>query len=300
MVNSAILEQKRIFHTVNRRPKKAGSRSRLTEWDWTTRRQQVTLSKANPAYPAQPLDFQPSPLNSPMSQRDFDVDSLASYLHLTPAQVARMADRGKLPGRKIGGQWRFPEAEIHHWLEERIGVSGDEELVQVENVLDRAAPDEDEICIADMLPREAIAVPLNARTRGKVITAMTDLAADTGWLWDPAKMAEAVSARESLHSTALENGVALLHPRRPQPGNLAQAFLALGRTYRGIPFGDSQGRLTDVFFLICSTDDGGHLRTLARLSRLLADPNFLDNIRHADDAEKTHSVIVETEQTLFG
>jgi PTS system nitrogen regulatory IIA component len=235
-----------------------------------------------------------------MSQRDFDVDSLASYLHLTPAQVTRMADRGKLPGRKIGGEWRFPEAEIHHWLEERIGVSGDEELAQVENVLDRAAPDEDEICIADMLPQEAIAVPLNARTRGKVITAMTDLAADTGWLWDPAKMADAVSARESLHSTALENGVALLHPRRPQPGNLAQAFLALGRTYRGIPFGDSQGRLTDVFFLICSTDDGGHLRTLARLSRLLADPNFLDNIRHADDAEKAHSVIVETEQALFG
>ncbi len=235
-----------------------------------------------------------------MSQRDFDVDTLASYLHLTPPQVSRMADRGKLPGRKIGGQWRFPEAEIHHWLEERIGVSGDVELAQVENVLDRASPDEEEICIAEMLPREAITVPLNARSRGKVITAMTELAANTGWLWDPERMAEAVSARESLHSTALENGVALLHPRRPQPAILAQAFLALGRTFRGIPFGDSQGRLTDVFFLICSTDDGGHLRTLARLSRLLAEPSFLDNIRQADDPEAVHKVIVETEKALFG
>ena len=234
-----------------------------------------------------------------MSQRDFDVDSLAAYLHLTPAQVSRMADRGKLPGRKIGGQWRFPEAEIHHWLEERIGVSDDDQLAQVETVLDRAAPNEAEVCIADMLPREAIAVPLQARTRGKVITAMTELAATTGWLWDPEKMAEAVSARESLHSTALENGVALLHPRRPQPAILAQAFLALGRTFRGIPFGDSQGRLTDIFFLICSTDDGGHLRTLARLSRLLADPDFLDSVRLAEDADAVHAVIVQSEQSLF-
>jgi PTS system nitrogen regulatory IIA component len=235
-----------------------------------------------------------------MSQRDFDVDSLAAYLHLTPAQVSKMADRGKLPGRKIGGQWRFPEAEIHHWLEERIGASDDEQLAKVENVLDRAAPHEEEICIAEMLPLEAIAVPLNARTRGKVITAMTDLAAHTGWLWDPVRMADAVSARESLHSTALENGVALLHPRRPQPGILAQPFLALGRTYRGIPFGDSQGRLTDVFFLICSTDDGGHLRTLARLSRLLADASFLDHVRQAENAEALRSVIVDTETSLFG
>ncbi len=235
-----------------------------------------------------------------MSSSDFDVENLAAYLHLTPAQVMRMADRDRLPGRKIGGQWRFAEAEIHHWLEERIGISDDDELVKVENVLDRAAPDEDAVCIADMLPLDAIAVPLNARTRTRVISAMAELAASTGWLWDPDKMAEAVSAREFLHTTALENGVALLHPRRPQPNILAHAFLALGRTFRGIPFGDSQGQLTDVFFLICSTDDGGHLRTLARLSRLLAEPRFLAQIRHAEDAVTVHSVIVDMERELFG
>ena len=43
-----------------------------------------------------------------MARQDFDIDELAKYLHLTPPQVSRMADRGKLPGRKVGGQWRFP------------------------------------------------------------------------------------------------------------------------------------------------------------------------------------------------
>ncbi len=35
-----------------------------------------------------------------MSSGDFDIASLASFLHLTPQKVTRMADRGKLPGRK--------------------------------------------------------------------------------------------------------------------------------------------------------------------------------------------------------
>ena len=122
----------------------------------------------------------------------------------------------------------------------------------------------DEISIAELLQPEAIEVPLDARTRGSVIATMTELAARTHLLWDPAKMAEAVRAREEMHSTALDNGVALLHPRRPMPAILAEAVLALGITPGGIPFG-SDGSLTDIFFLICSTSDHEHLRILARL-----------------------------------
>ena len=235
-----------------------------------------------------------------MSTGDFDIDSLATYLHLTAAQVRKMADRGRLPGRKISGGWKFPAAEIHHWLEDSIGASDDHELARVEGVLKQASPGAKEISIANALPMEAMAVPLNARTRTSVINKMVHLAAATGWLWDPEKMAEAVSAREHLHSTALDNGVALLHPRRPQPNNLAQPFLTFGRTHHGIPFGDARGRLTDVYFLILSTDDRGHLRTLARLSRLIGDPQLLETIRTAETAADVHQAIVDYEREQFG
>ena len=174
-----------------------------------------------------------------MASKDFDIDSLAAYLHLSPQQVARMADRGKLPGRRIAGQWRFSEAEIHHWLEDRIGLSDEEQLLQVESVLDRHRGEEqaEVVSIAKMLPLQAIAVPLQARTRSSVIDQMAQLAAQTGLLWDPERVAEAVRERENLHPTALDIGVALLHPRRPLPNILAEPFLALGRTYQGVPFG---------------------------------------------------------------
>jgi PTS system nitrogen regulatory IIA component len=227
----------------------------------------------------------------------FDIDGLAAFLHLAPAQVARLADRGKLPGRKVGGQWRFAAAEIHHWLEDRIGLSDEQELVQVEGVLDRASPAEEEAPrIADLLPVEAIAVPLEARTRNSVISEMVDVAARTGWLWDPAKMVEAVRVREEMHPTALENGVALMHPRRPMANVLGQAFLAFGRTAAGIPFGGSRGTLTDLFFLILSIEDRGHLRVLARLSRLINDADFLAELRGAPDAAAAHETFRRREE----
>ncbi|MHC4177856.1 MAG: PTS sugar transporter subunit IIA [Planctomycetota bacterium] len=234
-----------------------------------------------------------------MAYGDFDIASLATYLHLTPQQVTRLADRGKLPGRKVSGQWRFARAEIHHWLERRIGPADEDELVEMEDVLQRSAGAEQpqEIRIAELLPLEAIAVPLAARTRNSVITHMVELAANTGWLWDPPKMVDAVRAREDMHPTALENGVALLHPRRPMARILSQPFLALGRTTTGIPFGGA-APTTDVFFLACSVDDRGHLRVLARLSRVLASPGFLEALRETPDARAARQLIVEAETKL--
>jgi deoxyxylulose-5-phosphate synthase len=78
-----------------------------------------------------------------------------------------------------------------------------------------------------LLPLEAIAVPLNARTRNSVIDSMVELAAQTGWLWDPKAMAEAVHAREDMHPTALENGVA-----RGGFGSGVEEFL-VSRAFKG-------------------------------------------------------------------
>ena len=60
--------------------------------------------------------------------------------------------------------------------------------------------------------RQAVQVPLGARTRNSVITNMVEVAARTLWLWDPPKMVEAVRGREELYPTAMDNGVALMHP----------------------------------------------------------------------------------------
>lgn len=232
-----------------------------------------------------------------MSNGDFELQTLAEYLHLPQMKVLRMADRGQLPGRKVAGAWRFAKAEIHRWMELRIGEADEGELERLAGVLDRSAKARRLLPLAldDLMPREAMAVPLPARTRSSVISSMVELAAVTGWLWDAPQMVEAVRLREELSPTALDNGVALLHPRRPLKSILAQPLVAFGRTEQGIPFGAQRGGLTDLFFLVCSVDDQEHLRTLARLSRVINDLEFLEQLRLANDVPTARDLFLKRE-----
>ena len=231
---------------------------------------------------------------------DFDVMSLAAYLHLSPEQIRKMASRDRLPGRRVGGKWRFSRAEIHQWFEKKIGASDEQGLTEVEKVLYRnpGSDAEDEPRISELLMPETTYVPLLARTKSSVIKNVCDLTAQTGRLWDPVKMAEALTSREELHPTALGNGVALLHPRRPLPSIMGDPFLALGITTSGIPFGGPRGCLTDVFFLIGSTSEAVHLRVLARLSRLIQQADWLTELRKTESSTEAWQGISDGDTRL--
>ena len=232
---------------------------------------------------------------------NFSMSQLARYLHLPESQIRRLVDRGAIPSRRVNGEPVFSRDEVHRWLETRIGLSDDAELAQVEGALDRSVPSgtvEEQVLISSLIPAGAIAIPLTAKTRDSAIRGMVQLGLETGLLWDADAMAEAVKNREALHTTALDNGVALLHPRRPMPSILGESFIALGVLSHGIPFGGGFGNLTDVFFLICSTDDRIHLRILARLSRILNSPNILDQLREATEVDAIRGLIRKAEENI--
>jgi PTS system nitrogen regulatory IIA component len=118
-------------------------------------------------------------------------------------------------------------------------------------------------------------------------------------VYDAEAVLHAIRAREDLASTALPAGVAIPHPRRPLPTALGESVLAFGRTTGGIPFGAPLGGLTDIFFLVCCRDDRTHLRVLARLTRLLQRPGFLDDLRGAEDATGAWEVVTSGEEQLL-
>lgn len=235
-----------------------------------------------------------------MAEDDFDLAALAAFLHTTPEQIRKMAEREKIPGRRIAGNWKFSRAEIHQWFEERIGASDTKELAEVEKILEKQKrhAEVEVVCIAQLLSTDRIFVPFLAKTRNSAIDSICEFTSQTGVLWDAPKMAEAVRVREDLHPTALENGVALLHPRRPMPSIVPEPFLSLAITSSGIPFGGPRGCLTDVFFLIGSTSEAFHLRLLARLSRLLQTAALLTQLRSGGTPAELLATIEANEAQL--
>jgi len=79
---------------------------------------------------------------------------------------------------------------------------------------------------------------------------------------------------------------------------MAEAVIAYGRTASGIPFGAAGGGLTDVFFLFCCRDESTHMWILARLSRLLLRPGFIDELRAAETPADTWQLIHSAEKEL--
>ncbi|MCL4868721.1 MAG: helix-turn-helix domain-containing protein [Anaerolineae bacterium] len=44
------------------------------------------------------------------------VKEVSHFLKLTEATIYRLAQEGKLPGRKIGGAWRFSRRHLTEWV----------------------------------------------------------------------------------------------------------------------------------------------------------------------------------------
>ena len=50
------------------------------------------------------------------------VEDVARRFGVTASTIYRLAQRGKLPGFKIGGQWRFSEPLLESWVLDQVTV----------------------------------------------------------------------------------------------------------------------------------------------------------------------------------
>lgn len=230
-----------------------------------------------------------------MPFRNLTLEELARHIGMDVREVKRLADRGTLPGQQIGGVWRFNRAQMLEWLQQEMHAL---DPAQIRN-LERAMSDvKDEVFVSPMLPTDGIDLNLPARSRASVIRELVNLADRTNLLYDPPAMLAALQEREELCSTALPGGIAFPHPRRPLENAIGEPLICLARVPAGIPFGAPDGRLTDLFVLVCAQDERHHLRTLARLS-LLFSSGAGDAIRDAESPQEALTALQDFEQRLL-
>ncbi|MEZ6107455.1 MAG: hypothetical protein R3B96_15365 [Pirellulaceae bacterium] len=87
------------------------------------------------------------------------LEELASYLHLTGSSH-ETGESGQDSGKQGGGEWRS-ESEIHHWLEQQIGVADEQAARAAWRTYSqqRQRKDTDErdiIKVADLIPVDCV------------------------------------------------------------------------------------------------------------------------------------------------
>ena len=101
---------------------------------------------------------------------------------------------------------------------------------------------------------------------------------------------EILLQREKLGSTGVGNGVAIPHGKLQKLGNVFGLF---ARLERPIDFEALDGQPVDLIFLLLAPEGAGadHLKALARVARLLRDPEIARKLRASNGAEAIYAVL---------
>ncbi len=232
-----------------------------------------------------------------MAYRSMSLAEFATHINMDAREVRRLADRGKLPGHKLAGKWRFNRAQVTEWLQQHMHTLDESRLIALESSMSGNSSRRDsdsDMAVTSLIGLEGVDVAFPARTRASVLRELVKLADRTGLLYDGPGLLDAVAKRETLCSTALPNGIAIPHPRQPMPYVSAEPLICVARLSKGVGFGAPAGELTRFFFLICCHNDREHLHVLARLMRIL-DDRTVDLLHDVESREGLLEVLMAKE-----
>jgi PTS system nitrogen regulatory IIA component len=146
--------------------------------------------------------------------------------------------------------------------------------------------------IKDLLEDDLILEELKATDKIGVLREFAAHLKHVGKVADTEELVRVLVERESLGSTGIGDGIAIPHGKL---GVLRDMIVAFGRSSHGVDFQSMDCKPAYLFFLLVTPADrpGDHLKTLARISRILKNPVLRDNLKHAAYRQELQRLICE-------
>jgi len=145
------------------------------------------------------------------------------------------------------------------------------------------------MALTDLVASNAVIAALKAANKKQ---ALEELAARAAVLCgeNEHEIFEILQQREKLGSTGVGNGVAIPHGKLPK---LTKLFGLFARLDKPIDFESLDGQPVDLVFLLLAPEGAGadHLKALARVARLLRDPDIAAKLREAPTVEALYAAL---------
>ena len=139
--------------------------------------------------------------------------------------------------------------------------------------------------ITDLLSKKAIQLNGTASSKEEAISKMVDLMANNGNIVNKEEYKRVVMAREQEGTTGIGEGIAIPHGKTDAVSKPGLAAMVIPN---GVNFDSMDGQPAKLIFLIAApnTKDNIHLDVLSRLSTLLMDTRFREELLNADTPEE--------------
>lgn len=152
--------------------------------------------------------------------------------------------------------------------------------------------------ITDLLKLESIELGVKVSGKEEAIDRLIGLMDRGGRLYDTAGYKEGILAREALGSTAVGEGIAIPHAK---VAAVKEPGLAAMVVPEGVDYEAFDGSLANLIFMIAAPEGGAdvHLEALSRLSTLLMDPDFKNDLIHAPSKKAFLQLIDDKESERY-
>ncbi len=206
----------------------------------------------------------------------------AKYLKLTESVIDEMIAQKLFTTKSVGRAIKIDSASIDEWRE-----SLSEQEVR-ELALKKT------ICrFKEYFRTECIFLDFEANNKYEAIRFMSEKAKELKLVKDARWLYEVVVAREELVSTAVGNGVALLHPRHLHPSKIKKPTVLFGRCPEGVDFDSIDNKPVTLFFMLLLHDDKQHLFSLSYLSKIMLNEDNVKILNGAKDILTIHNTLTD-------
>jgi PTS system nitrogen regulatory IIA component len=151
--------------------------------------------------------------------------------------------------------------------------------------------------IVDLLNPAAIVADLRASDKMAALEELADAVLLVDSNLNRGEIMKVLQERERLGSTGIGEGVAIPHGKLK---DIDRLLISFGRSTSGVEFDSMDGKPAKLFFLLLAPEQsvGIHLKTLARISKLLKSPAVRRRLLDAGGKEDIYRVIGEEEEKL--
>lgn len=145
--------------------------------------------------------------------------------------------------------------------------------------------------LSDIIGERAVYPAFKAQNKKQLLLELSQaLAADVGI--DHRLVFETLLTREKLGSTGIGQGIAIPHGKLSALTEVRGLFARLAAP---IDFDSVDGQPVDLVFVLLAPGHSGadHLKALAKISRLLRNPEVVAKLRGTDEAQSLYAILTE-------
>ena len=150
--------------------------------------------------------------------------------------------------------------------------------------------------LTQILQPDCVKVPLEGKDKNTVITELVDLLDSAGLLLDRDNVLEAVLVREKTRSTGIGMGLAVPHGKCK---GVKELIMAVGIARDPVNFESVDGKPVSIVVLLASPSNqtGPHIQALARISRIMLDEPFKQQLIDSESADKLYELLSNRENS---